>query len=155
MNIFKFLCTHAILVLVLLACTPSQAEYTVAPDIPFPLSEPGPYYTGVIEDYTYVDESRDGREVVLAISYPAKEETNALTRRDAPANKRDASYPLILTGYDTGGEVFDDHLVSHGFVMVEVKGEYPEGLDPSIDELEAKWKVGMLDGPRDLLFALD
>ena len=154
MNNIKSLVTFGLLVMVLLACTPSQAEYTVSPDIPFPLSEPGPYYTGVTEDYTYVDESRDGREVYLSIWYPAKDETNALTRRNAQANNRDAPYPLVLTD-DTGIEVIDDHLVRHGFVMVEVGGEYPEGLDPAIDELEAKWNVGMLDAPRDLVFALE
>jgi predicted dienelactone hydrolase len=155
MNSFKFLYTSGILALVLLACTPSQEEFTVDPDIPFPLSESGPYYTGIIEEYTYVDESRNGREVYLAIRYPAKEATDALSRRNAPANQRDAPYPLILTEYNTGGEVIDDHLVSHGFVMVEVEGEYPEGFDPSIDELDGKWNVGLLDGPRDLVFALE
>ncbi len=44
--------------------------------------------------------------------------------RDAPANTRDAPYPLILTGNATG-DVFDEHLVTHGFVMVEV--EPPDG----------------------------
>lgn len=155
MNTLKVLGTFGILVLVLLACTPSQAQYTVSPDIPFPLSEPGPYYTGVIEDYTYVDESRDGREVYISIWYPAKDETNALSMKGAPANKRAAPYPLVLTEYATGSEVIEDHLVSHGFVMVEVEGEYPEEFDPSEEELEGKWNVGMLDAPRDLVFALE
>ena len=155
MRIFTFLLSVLLCVGLLAACAPSQGEYTVAPDIPFPLSEPGPYYTGIIEEYTYVDESRNGREVYLAIRYPAKEETDALNRRNAPANKREAPYPLVLTEYDTGSIVIDDHLVSHGFVMVEVDGDYPEGFDPSEDELEGQWNVGLLDGPRDLLFALD
>lgn len=155
MNTIKSLISLGTIAFLFFACTPSTAEYTVEPDIPFPLSEPGPYYTGIFEEYTYVDESRDGREVTLAIRYPAKDETDAISRRNAPANKREAPYPLVLTEYDTGGLVIDDHLVSHGFVMVEVVGDYPEGSGPSIDELEGQWNVGLLDGPRDLLFALD
>ena len=155
MKNFTFLLSLLLCVGLLAACTPSQAEYTVAPDIPFPLSEPGPYYSGIIEEYTYVDESRNGREVTLTIRYPAKEETDALSMKGAPANKNDAPYPLVLTEYDTGSVVIDDHLVSHGFVMVEVDGEYPDEFDPSDDELEGKWNTGLLDGPRDLLFALD
>jgi len=155
MNTIKLPIALGTFIFLLLACTPSQAEYTVAPDIPFPLSEPGPYYTGVIEDYTYVDESRDGREVYLSIWYPAKDETNALSMKNAPANKGEAPYPLVLTEYNTGSEVIEDQLVSHGFVMVEVEGNNPEGSDPGVDELEAQWNVGLLDGPRDILFALE
>ena len=155
MKTFIFLLSVLLFVGLLAACAPSQGEYTVATDIPFPLSEPGPYYTGMIEEYTIVDESRNGREVNLTFRYPAKEETDALSMKGAPVNKRDAPYPLILTEYDTGGLIIDNHLVSHGFVMVEVEGENPEGSDLAADELEGKWNIGLLDGPRDLLFALD
>ena len=156
MDKIRLLGMIGLIMFMLVACTSAAApQATVIPDIPFPLSEPGPYYTGMIEEYTIVDESRNGREVTLTFRYPAKEETDALSRRNAPANKRDAPYPLVLTESGTGGEVIDDHLVSHGFVMVEVEGDYPEGSDPAADELEGKWNIGLLDGPRDLLFALN
>ena len=144
MNNIKSLGVLVTIMLLLLACTPSTAMYTVAPDIPFPLSEPGPYYAGY-QEYTIVDESREGREIELKIWYPAKEKTDALSMRDASANKRDGPYPLIITGYATGGELFDDHLVTHGFVMAEVG--FPEEY--------ANWDLGLIDHPRDFLFALD
>ena len=56
----------------------------------------------------------------LTITHLVAGETDALSMRDAPANTRDAPYPLILTGNATG-DVFDEHLVTHGFVMVEVE----------------------------------
>jgi predicted dienelactone hydrolase len=144
MNTFKALVTSVLLLLLIAACTPSNATYTVAPDIPFPLSEPGPYFPGYIET-TIIDESRGGREIGIEVWYPAKEETNPLTMEGAQPNRGDAPFPLILTGATTGSELFDTHLVTHGFVMVIVN--YPDEY-PNYD-------VGVIDHPRDMLFVLD
>lgn len=133
--------------LILVACsTTSVSELSrwEIPDTEFPLAEPGPYYPGY-QEHTIVDENRGGREIELTIWYPANEETNALNMHDAPVNKRDAPFPLILTGNATGGELFDDHLVTHGFVMVEVT--HPDDY--------ISWDYGLIDHPRDFLFALD
>jgi len=64
---------------------------------------------------------------------------------DAPVYKRDAPYPMIITGHDTGGGLFDTHLATHGFVMMEV-------LFP---DYYINWDFGVIDHPRDMLFALD
>ena len=143
MNIIKSLVTIGFVVFMLSACSGGSAskisEWEV-PDSEFPLSEAGPYYFGRRE-MTIVDESRDGREIELVIWYPAAEETDALSMKDAPANKDEAPYPLILAG----DGLFDEHLATHGFVMVEVR--YPDAY--------ANWDRWLIDHPRDILFALD
>jgi predicted dienelactone hydrolase len=113
------------------------------PNSEFPLSEPGPYYPGK-QEVTIVDENRNGREIGLTITYPAEEETDALSMWDAPAHKGDAPFPLILTGSATG-DTFDNHLATHGFVMVEV--EPPDSF--------VNYDFWVTDHPRDFLFALD
>ncbi len=137
----------ALVIFILLACTNNQAskisEWYV-PDAEFPLAEPGPYFIGY-QEYTIVDQSRNGREIEIAIWYPAKEETDALSMRDAPAYKGEVPYPLILTGYATGSELIEEHLATHGFVMLEVG--FPDEY--------ANWDIGILDHSRDMLFALD
>jgi len=143
----KLLLTIGVMLFILTACSNSAAskisEWEV-PDTAFPLAEPGPYYVGY-QEYTVVDESRSGREIELAIWYPAKEQTDALSMHDAPVYKREVPYPMILTDGATGSELIEEHLATHGFAMVEVR---------SPDEY-AKWDFGVIDHPRDMLFALD
>jgi predicted dienelactone hydrolase len=113
----------------------------------FPLSERGPYWPGN-RVYTFVDESRNGRKIDVQIYYPALKEANAeggtITRNAAP-DMSGAPYPLILTGPDTGGKLFQSHLTSHGFVMAIVR--YPE--------FYSSWDFGVIDHPLDMLFVLD
>ena len=63
----------------------------------------------------------------------------------ALAKKRDSPYPMSLTGSDSGGELIEELLVTHGFVMVIVK--FPDSY--------ARYDFGVTDHPRDMLFALD
>ena len=147
MKQIKYLVIIGIVMMVAYACSTGQTSKMSEWEIPeseFPLSEPGPYYVGV-QEYTIKDESRGGREIEIKIWYPAKEKTDALSMNDAPAYKPDAPYPLIVTGYATGGGIFEEHLTSHGFVMVEV--EFPEEY--------SSYDLGVIDHPRDFLFALD
>jgi predicted dienelactone hydrolase len=136
-----------IIILVTFGCSNTKASKISEWEIPnteFPLAEPGPHYVGV-QEYSIIDESRDGREIELVIWYPSSDETDALSMWGAPAYERDGPYPLILTGDATGGELFKEHLATYGFIMVEV--QFPDSY--------ASWDIGILDHSRDLLFALD
>ena len=136
------------------ATEPQTTEQTVGVEAtqtpaPFPLSEPGPYHAGN-RAYTLVDESRNGREIGLTIEYPALKQTDAnghLIWRDAAPDMSGAPYPLILTGPHSGDLLFPTHLVSHGFVLAIVRF-------PDLDYGD-NWDFGVIDHPRDMLFALD
>ncbi len=115
----------------------------------FPLSKPGPYFAGNRE-YTFVDESRNGREIEVLIWYPALEQKDAngrTTRRDAPPDMSGAPYPPILTEQNTGNLVFSSHLASHGFVMVTI-------IIPDHSDYD-NWDFQMVNWPRDFVFILD
>jgi predicted dienelactone hydrolase len=115
----------------------------------FPLSARGPYWTGN-RKYTFVDESRGGREINVKIWYPALKQTNAdgnFITRDADPDISAAPYPLILTGTNSGNLLFQSHLVSHGFVMVIVSS-------PGFS-YDAPWNNSVIDAPLDFLFVLD
>jgi predicted dienelactone hydrolase len=115
----------------------------------FPLAETGPYWVGQ-RSYTLVDPERNGREIQITVWYPALEEFNADNQpitRDANPDLSGASYPVILTGRNTGDYVFKSHLASQGFVMVIVKSPDFSYEDP--------WDLIVIDGPRDFLFTLD
>lgn len=137
-----------LMIFLFVACSNAEESYISqweVPDTEFPLAEPGPYFAGV-RVYSIIDESRASREIKLYIWYPAKEENDTVSTRDAPAYQNDAPYPLILTGSDTGGSLFGDHLVSHGYVMAIV--EPPTAVT-------YRWDYQMIDNARDLLFVLD
>lgn len=115
----------------------------------YPLSEPGPYFVGSRE-YTFIDESRNGRVINLIIRYPAIKESNAngsVIERDVPPDLSGAPYPLILTSPNSGSVIFKSHLASYGFVMAIL--EYP-----SLYESDA-WDTHVIDHPRDILFTID
>jgi len=134
--------------------TPTPVPPTPAPTntrepLGFALSEPGPYFTGN-RAYTFVDESRNGREIKVTIWYPALKQTDAngtVIRRNATPDMSGAPYPLILTDPNTGDKLFLDHLVSHGFVMAVVR--FPDFF--AYDN----WDIGIVDDPLDTLFVLD
>ena len=56
--------------------TTSQNKADLSPPdpIPFPLSEPGPYDTGK-QEYTIIDNHRNGREIGITLWYPALSHT--------------------------------------------------------------------------------
>ena len=144
--------------LTLSACSPQLATDTLPPatattptvtqkPVSFPLSEPGPYFAGKSE-HTIVDESRNDRQIKLTIWYPALKQTDGDGRTITSNAKPDLSgapYPLILTEMDSTLYIFRSHLVSHGFVMAEIKvpGDF------------ATWDFQTVDWPLDFLFTLD
>ena len=112
---------------------------------PFSLSNPGPQSVGK-RFYKFQDDSRDGREVEIAVWYPAvlpADQTGKLVK-DASADLTSAPYPVILSSSKVGG-FFAKHLVSHGFVAVGIR---------KIDTYEQMDK-NLIDQPLDILFALD
>ncbi len=120
----------------------------------FPLGEPGPYHAGNRE-ITYVDVSRDGREVTVLIWYPALEQTDDEGKtvvRDAEPDLSRAPYPLVLTEENSGRDLFLSHLASHGFVMAAVQDQPAASEKP----WEEPWEESLVMGPvLDFLFALD
>lgn len=138
----------ALVIALLCACGQTEpAPSTETTAIPFPLSEPGPYLVGN-SSTLLIDDSRGGREVRLTLWYPALEQMDAQGRvilHDAPPDMSAAPYPLILTDANSGDLLFGHHLVTHGFVMAIVR--FPDRYD--------NWDFGVVDHPRDILFALD
>ncbi len=118
------------------------------PDPPsWSLAESGPYVAGNTT-IKYLDESRGGREISVTIWYPAleqKDEYGRLITRDALADTSAAPYPLILVEPNSGEMLFQKHLVSHGYVMAIVR--FPTNYD--------NWDLGVVDHPRDMVFALE
>jgi predicted dienelactone hydrolase len=137
-----------------IASTTSTAKkpdtpYSSPTPVKLPLSEPGPFFVGK-HTYSVKDESRDGREILLSIYYPAimhvDSDGNPIVS-DAEADRSAAPYPLILTGNNSGSYLFKSHLASYGFVMAIV-------VSPGFSYV-APWNNAVIDGPLDFLFALD
>ena len=144
----KHLAMIGMVLLVAFACSSTKkTKYSawVTPDTNFPLGATGPYAMGV-RNYSLIDESRDNRQIELYLWYPAQGKTNVQNRLNAPTDEADAPYPLILTGMNTGGTLFNDHLVSYGFVMAIVES-------PPIESY--RWDHEMINEALDVLFALD
>lgn len=122
-------------------------SFVTQESVSFPLSERGPYWTGN-RSFTFIDDSREGREIRVKIWYPALKQTNTngnFITRDAVPDMSAAPYPLILTDSDGGDYLFQSHLASHGFAMAIVR--FPD--DYNI------WDFGVIDHPRDMLYALN
>jgi len=158
-----------LVMLVLVACSPatvtlpqatatmSQATATVpqatatVPQVSlepvlFPLSEPGLYHVGT-RTFTFEDASRGGREVGIAMWYPAVRpaaSTDSRPTHDADPDVSSAPYPLILSSAKTGA-TFAPHLASHGLVVAGVTRMAPAN----------RWGLWLIDYPLDLVFALD
>lgn len=112
----------------------------------WPLADPGPYLAGNTT-IQYIDESRGGRIVRVTIWYPALEQTDEFGRqiaRDAPPDRSAAPYPLILVEPNSGEMLFQQHLATHGFAMAIVR---------FLTHFE-NWDFGVVDHPRDMVFAL-
>lgn len=118
--------------------------------LPFPLSEPGPYYAGK-RTFVFADADRDNRRVGITVVYPAVQPEGSTGSQLLVGTNRDpdlsgAPYPLIITGPDSADYWFKTHLASHGFVMAVVR--YPGPIGDNLD-------LWVIDHPRDILFALD
>jgi hypothetical protein len=151
MNRIQSLGIIGILMLSLCACNPAtpEATATILPatqePTPLPLSEPGPYHTGK-RTYTFVDASRDGRDISISIWYPAVEpagSTGVGPFQDAEPDLSGAPYPLILSSTKVAN-IFAPYLISHGFTCVSVNG---------ID-FYFQMNEQMIEQPLDILFAL-
>lgn len=120
----------------------------IAPSVPFPLSEPGPYYTGK-RVFTFNDANRNGREVGVTVWYPSVLPEGSADTRLFSGNNRDpdfrgAPYSLILSS-SKAGSVFATHLASHGFVYVGVNGQ----------DSSDHWGDWIIDYPLDIIFVLN
>lgn len=112
----------------------------------FPLAEPGPYLAGNTR-IELVDETRGSRKIAVTIWYPALKNPDDFGRqisRNAPPDMTAAPYPLILIEPNSGELLMQQHLVSHGFVMAIVR--FPTDYE--------NWDLGVVDHPRDMVFAL-
>ncbi len=151
MNHFRSFMVIGFLVAFLVACS---SPATTAPQdtqepTAFPLSEPGPFIAGN-QEYTVIDESRNGREIRLSIWYPALKEEDASGRvivRNAVPDTSSAPYPLVLTGKNSGTYLFKSHLATYGFVTITVQS-------PGFS-YTAPWNNAVIDAPLDFLFVLD
>lgn len=128
----------------------SPVAETVAPTIQkpaaLPLSELGPYQTGV-RSFKFEDASRGGRKVNITVWYPGirpPERSSNFPTRDAAPDSRGAPYPLILSSTMVA-EIFAPHLASHGFVVAGV-----DGIGPY-----SQMNERMIDQPLDILFMLE
>jgi predicted dienelactone hydrolase len=126
-----------------------------------PLAGPGPYVVGE-RTMTFVDASRDGRKIDIAVWYPAIAPANPDKRKadslefahrgwpDAVPDTKGAPYPLILySGFHEAAEnVFESSqltkpLASRGFVVV------------SLSHLQSDRQSTLVDRPLDILFVID
>jgi predicted dienelactone hydrolase len=114
--------------------------------VKLPLSEPGPYAVGIRRNFKFVDASRNNREVILTIWYPAVKPDASVSEpiSDAAADMSAAPYPVIMSS-SKAGFVFANQLVSYGFVYVGINRIETYKL---IDQ-EA------FDQPLDYIFALN
>lgn len=141
----RYLIVTVILTLSLITPALAQDE----PELP-PLAERGPYGVGTL-DITFVDASREDRELVTTIWYPAiipegEEEQTSLGLTGAEPDTSGAPYPLILHSHAGWGNRFYysflvAHLASHGFVVAAMDHKY--------------LPTTLVDQPLDILFALD
>jgi predicted dienelactone hydrolase len=128
----------------------ATAGPTATPDatqtaLDYPLSQPGPYFTGK-RSYSFVDESRGGRKVPVTVWYPAvkPEGYKGTTAKDAEPDMSAAPYPLLIMS-TTMANTIAAYLVTHGFSIASV-----DGIDSS-----DVWDLWLVDYPLDLLYALD
>ena len=150
MKRIRILIMTALVIILFAGCNPANTtpKSWVIPDSPFPFSQPGPYTAGW-QEFWITDNSR-GREIQVAIWYPAIKETDPAGKvisYDAKPDKSDAPYPLILTEHRSGSWIFEDHLVTHGFVMAVIKVPDHANTD--------SWDSQMINWPGDFLFSLD
>jgi predicted dienelactone hydrolase len=121
-------------------------EPTPSPE-PFdlPLSDYGPFFVGK-RTYSFVDSSRDDRQVVITVWYPAikPEGFTGVILEDTEPNTASAPYPVVLSSTKSAG-YFARHLVTHGFTVVSVN---------RLDSY-AEFDNTMIDMPLDFLFALN
>jgi predicted dienelactone hydrolase len=140
----------------------ATAVPTVAPQ---DLTERGPFAVGV-STLTLVDESRptdanrnypgaDSRTLVTEVWYPAEGEARPTEVRNAPLDRSQAPYPLIVfshgyTGVRRQSIFYTAHLASHGYVVISPDYPLSNGAAPG------GARVGdVLNQPGDVSFLVD
>ncbi len=91
--------------------------------VPFPLSEPAPYYAGKVT-FTFQDASRDNRRIGITVWIPAvlpegSTATNLQVGADRNRDLSDAPYPLIQSSTKVA-RIFAPYLVTDGFAWASV-----------------------------------
>lgn len=122
---------HTLWIFLFTVALTTSVQATLAQQTPLmELAESGPYDVGYTT-ITFVDQSRDNRELVTEIWYPAlipdSEEIPETGLRDAEPDFSAAPYPLILYSQGasfsktrTGVWLFlKTHLASHGFIIAD------------------------------------
>ncbi len=148
---------YLILIVILPLALSLPVRSTTAQSAPLALARLGPHGVGQ-RTMTFVDPSRNGRELVTEIWYPAivsQEQQAKLAPsftglRDAPPDTTGAPYPLIL--YSHGVTItrllqadLKYHLASYGFVVAAMEHK-TDGAFPYVDGVHR---------PMDILFVLD
>ena len=140
----------------------ATAVPTVAPQ---DLTERGSFAVGV-STLTLVDESRptdanraypgaDTRTLVTEVWYPAEGRTQPAELRDAPLDRSQAPYPLIVfshgyTGVRRQSVSYTGHLASHGYVVISPDYPLSNGLAPG-----GARAGDVLNQPADVSFLID
>jgi predicted dienelactone hydrolase len=125
--------------------TPTAAPTTAPTPVTQNPAESGPFAVGV-STLTLVDESRptdangdypgaDSRTLVTEVWYPAEGGTQPGELRDAPLDRSQAPYPLIvfshgLTGNRRQSSSYTAHLASHGYVVISPDFPLTNGAAP-------------------------
>lgn len=146
----RILTTFLALIIILIAIVgsaPAQESETLT------LTERGPYGVGWYKT-TFIDESRESRELPSVIWYPAiipdgqKEDRNIHGLKDAEPDSSGEPYPLIIYSHGHTGGWLDlaflkGHLASLGFVVV------------AMDHLGDDDPTSRTNRPLDILYMLD
>lgn len=118
---------------------------TIEPE-KMPLSEPGPYAVGIRRNFKFVDATRNNREVILTVWYPAVKADASVSEpiSDAQPDTSAAPYPVVMSSSKLGF-IFANQLVSYGFVYV------------GINRIETYMMFDQeaFDQPLDIVFALN
>ncbi len=140
----------AVIVTLALNAFPALAPAQEPPAMP--LADPGPYGVGE-KCLTFMDDGRDGRQLVTLLWYPALDAGKVsyiMPKRDAEPDTAGAPYPLIIYStplWSTATLSVGEYLTTHGYVVASI--QHPERVgDPNF------W-TGVVDRPLDVLFVLD
>ena len=159
----------ALAVLLATGCGGGQDESPSATATPIlaieDLAERGPYAVGV-STLTLVDESRptdpnrtyagaDTRTLVTEVWYPAEGESQWGEARDAPLDRSEAPYPLIVFSHGFMGvrrqsTSYTAHLASHGYVVISPDYPLSNGRAPGGPRLG-----DVVNQPDDVAFLID
>ena len=135
--------THAVTTTTLAPTTTRTVVPVLPQTVAVGLAEQGEHGVG-LREYAFVDPSRDDRQVVFDVYYPAVTGSDS-DMLDAEPDRSGAPYPVIVSSGFTAN-IFGQHLASHGFVHVGAVGQKASDTDPGPE---------MIAFPLDLAIGLD